>query len=175
MVWQRQRVYMQELPWCTTFIHAVFDRPDVLGRAHPGSRVLYRRMRRKGLLRGRDYTPQKNDLVFLSTRTDGRVSHCGIVESADETQVTSIDGNTVDPTGFFEPAQGGAVARRVRKRTDPVIVCYASTGAALTQDRGEYKNTEAETMRWRDILSFSVLILLWLLLMSLLWLDAPRM
>lgn len=127
-LWDRQRVNLMGLPWCAVFVHAVLDRPDLLGRAHPGCRVLQRRMRRRGLWRGRDYAPQLGDLIFCSNRRTRRVDHVGIVEYADGDRVVSIDGNTVDPSGTFAPREGGAVARRIRQRTDPVIVGYGAIG-----------------------------------------------
>lgn len=135
---QRQRRNLQGLPWCATFVHAIFDRPDVLGRAHPGTRVLARRMRRKHLWRGRDYIPRRYDLIFCSTRKDGRISHVGIVTGCLGGLVISIDGNTQDPSGTFRPEQGGAVARRERRLDDPIIVGYAATGGLLRTDKGGF-------------------------------------
>lgn len=71
----------------------------------------------------RDYIPSPGDLIFLHNG-DGRISHCGIVEKVEDGTVTSIEGNTVDPTGRFEPHRGGAVAVRRRELTDPAIVAY---------------------------------------------------
>jgi hypothetical protein len=118
---------LQGLPWCATFVHAVLNRPDVLGRPHPGCRVLARRMKRKGLWRSKDYTPKPGDLIFLANNGK-RIDHCGIVESCDGSTVTSIEGNAVDPSGVFRPEQGGAVARRTRALTDPRLVGYAAIG-----------------------------------------------
>lgn len=124
MLWEAQRVNLMGLPWCATFVHAVIGRPDVLGRAHPGCRVLARRMRRRKLWRGKDYAPKSGDLIFLAN--DGqRIDHCGIVESCGGESVTSIEGNAIDPSGTFRPDQGGAVARRVRRRDDFRIIGYA--------------------------------------------------
>lgn len=131
ILWETQRVNLMGLPWCATFVHAVVARPDLLGRAHPGCRVLERRMRRKGFWRGRDYRPRGGDLIFCANACDGRVDHCGIVESCDGETVTSIDGNSVDPSGVFSPEQGGAVAIRMRALTDPRIVGFAAIGKIL--------------------------------------------
>ena len=130
MIKAEQHRNLQGLPWCTTFVHAVIARPDILGRAHPGSRVLMRRMTRKGLWRGRDYTPERGDLIFCANDLV-LVDHVAIVESADGTDVTSIDGNTNDPDGLFAPGQGGAVARVARRREDPMIAGYAAIGHLL--------------------------------------------
>lgn len=118
------------LPWCATFLHAVFIEAlgetrarELLGKPHPGTRVLARRMRRRGCLMDRDYIPSPGDLIFLHNG-DGQISHCGIVEKVEDDTVTSIEGNTVDPTGQFEPHRGGAVAVRTRELTDPAIVAY---------------------------------------------------
>lgn len=118
------------LPWCATFVHAVFleafgkeKAQDLLGKPHPGTRVLARRFRRRRCLMGRDYIPIPGDLIFLHNG-DGRISHCGIVEKVDGSIVTSIEGNTTDPTGQFEPHRGGAVAVRTRDLTNPAIVAY---------------------------------------------------
>ena len=126
MIWDAQRVNLMGLPWCATFVHAVINRPDILGRAHPGCRVLQRRMKRKGLWRGREYRPRPGDIIFCSNKRTRRVDHVSIVARTDGDTVVSVDGNTVDPSGTFEPSQGGAVALRTRKRNDPVIVGYGA-------------------------------------------------
>lgn len=126
----------QGLPWCVTFVHAVCRAAwgperaeEALGRPHPGSRKLARRMRRTGRWRGREYRPGPGDLIFLSPAGDGRVGHCGLVEAVEGNAVVSIDGNTVDPEGRFPPEAGGAVARRARPLDDPRIVGYGALGA----------------------------------------------
>lgn len=118
------------LPWCTVFVHAVViqsvgkDRAKrILGKPHPGSRVLARRIKRKGRLRGPDYLPQPGDLIFCHNG-DGRISHCGIVEFIDGNEVVSIEGNTIDPAGRFQQHDGGVVARRRRQLADSSIVNY---------------------------------------------------
>lgn len=121
------------VPWCAVFVHAVFlescgkqKARELLGKPHPGTRVLARRMKRKGWLRdSRDYTPNPGDLIFCHNG-DGRISHCGIVENFIDGMVITIEGNTLDSTGHFDPSQGGAVARRFRKLPDPSILYYAS-------------------------------------------------
>jgi hypothetical protein len=121
----------QGMPWCATFVHAVFiaaygkeTARKMLGKPHPGTKVLARRMKRKGRLMGRDYTPKANDLIFLHNG-DGQISHVGIVEKVEGNTVITIEGNTVDPSGYFPESSGGAVARRKRKLTDAAIVNYA--------------------------------------------------
>lgn len=118
------------LPWCATFVHAVFIEAygkekarELLGKPCPGTRVLARRFRRRGLLMDREYIPTAGDLIFLHNG-DGRISHCGIVEKVEDGTVISIEGNTTDPTGHFEPHQGGAVAVRTRNLNDPAIVAW---------------------------------------------------
>jgi len=115
------------LPWCVTFVHAVFiealgkkQARKILGKPHPGSRVLMRRFKRKRRLTDK---PKTGDVIFL-TNGDGRISHCGIVSCVEGEEIITIEGNTVDPSGVFEKHEGGAVAQRVRKLTDPAIVCY---------------------------------------------------
>lgn len=112
------------LPWCATFVHAVFIEAlgkekarKILGKPHPGSRVLLRRFRRR-----LTDNPKAGDIIFLTN--GGRVNHCGIVIGVDGNEIITIEGNTVDPSGVFEKHEGGAVAQRVRKLTDPAIVCY---------------------------------------------------
>lgn len=123
----------QRMPWCAVFVHAVYimafgkkRAAALLGKPHPGTRVLRRRMRRYGRWRGRDYVPAPGDIIFCSNARDGCVSHCGIVEAVSGGKVYSIEGNTVDPSGVFPENQGGAVARRERDKDDPCIVGYAS-------------------------------------------------
>lgn len=121
----------QGLPWCAVFVHAVYLESlgkkkscILLGKPHPGTRVLLRRFRRSGRLREKHYIPNPGDIVFMRNRVDELVSHVGIVLEASGDTVLSIEGNTVDPSGVFEKTKGGAVAVRERKRNDPVIVCY---------------------------------------------------
>lgn len=118
------------LPWCAAFVHAVGiealgkeSARSLLGKPHPGTRVLARRMKRKKRLMGREYRPHPGDLIFLHNG-DGRISHCGIVERVEGDTVVSVEGNTVDPTGTFPKDRGGAVAVRRRRLTDASIVSY---------------------------------------------------
>ena len=118
------------LPWCATFVHSVFleafgkeKARELLGKPHPGTRVLARRFRRRGCLMDLDYVPTQGDIIFLHNG-DGRISHCGIVEKVEDEIVTSIEGNTIDPSGHFEPHRGGAVAVRTRNLNDDAIVAY---------------------------------------------------
>lgn len=118
------------LPWCAAFVHAACieargkeQARKLLGKPHPGTRVMARRLRRKGRLMGSDYIPRPGDLIFLHNG-DGRISHCGIVDRLEGENVISIEGNTVDPSGTFPPEKGGAVAVRTRKKTHPAIVAY---------------------------------------------------
>lgn len=114
------------LPWCATFVHAVFlealgkeKARQLLGKPHPGTRILYRRFKRKGRLTD---TPNDGDIVFLTNGS--KVDHCGIVVCVEEDRIITVEGNTTDPSGVFEKHEGGAVAQRVRMLTDPTIVCY---------------------------------------------------
>ena len=134
LVERREGSCFMGLPWCAVFVFAVIGRPDVLGPACAGVVTLARRMKRRGLWRGRDYCPKQGDIVFCSNLRTRRADHCGIVEHCDSETVYSIDGNTVDPGGRFRPAQGGAVARRERQRGDRVIAGYAAIGSILQAD-----------------------------------------
>ena len=131
MIWDSQRVNLMGLPWCATFVHAVINRPDLLGRAHPGCRVLQRRMQRKGLWRNKDYIPKFGDIIFCSNKRTKHVDHVGIVEYIDNDMVISIDGNTIDPSGIFDKSDGGAVAFRKRKLNDTIIVGYGAISEKL--------------------------------------------
>ena len=115
------------LPWCATFVHAVFIEAlgkkkarMLLGKPHPGTRVLYRRFKRRGKLTRQ---PNEGDIIFL-TNGSVEVNHCGIVVCVEDDRIITIEGNTTDPTGVFEKHEGGAVAQRVRRITDPAIICY---------------------------------------------------
>ena len=119
------------LPWCAVYVHACYlaalgkrEAARRLGKPHPGSRVLARRMRRRHRWREPSYRPAPDDLIFLRTAPGARIGHCGIVERVEGETVYSIEGNTVDPGGTFPPHQGGAVARRARQLTDPMIAGY---------------------------------------------------
>lgn len=121
----------QGLPWCAVFVHAVFlealgknQSKRILGKPWAGTRLLARRMKNKGLLRDKDYLPKPGDIIFL-TNSGSRVEHCGIVIHSTPTTVITIEGNTVDPSGHFEPDYGGAVAQRERELSDPKIINFA--------------------------------------------------
>ena len=120
----------QGLPWCAVFVFAVYlealgkEAEKLLGKPHPGTKVLARRFRRKKRLRGKEYRPKKGDIIFLSNFQNEEIGHVGIVTGTDEKMVYSIEGNTIDPSGVFEKADGGAVALRGRVFDDPAIVCY---------------------------------------------------
>lgn len=123
----------QGLPWCVTFIHAVYGAAlgkvqarRLLGRPHPGTRKLARLLKQRGQWRGQDYFPVPGDIIFLASAEDKCIGHCGIVEAVVGNTVTSIDGNTVDPDGHFSPEDGGAVARRVRMLDDNRIAGYGA-------------------------------------------------
>ncbi len=47
------------------------------------------------------YIPQKGDIVFFDWETDGRANHVGIVTSADENYVYTIEGNTGGENGYM--------------------------------------------------------------------------
>lgn len=128
---RREGRNLMGLPWCATFVFAAIGRPDILGPAVPGSRVLAKRMRSAGYWRGRDYRPRRGDLVFC-TNGSGRVDHVGIVLEADGETVRSIDGNTRDPEGVFAPGDGGVVAVNIRTRDSRQIVGYAKIGHLWT-------------------------------------------
>lgn len=131
---------LQGLPWCAIFVYACFVNvygcervKKLFGRPHAGTRVLVRRMRRRGLWRDADYTPAVGDVIFLAN--DGkRLDHCGIVVYVDHETVSSVDGNTVDPSGIFTELEGGAVALRERQLTDKRIIGYGMTGGVINGD-----------------------------------------
>jgi len=120
------------MPWCATFVHAVAIEAygkekarQLLGIPHPGTRVMARRLRRKGRLMGRDYIPHPGDIIFCHNG-DGRISHCGIVEAVEGGTVVSIEGNTTDPAGTFPPDRGGAVAVRERNISSDTIIGFGN-------------------------------------------------
>jgi hypothetical protein len=125
-----RRRNFQGLPWCAVFVFAVFleamgkDAETLLGKPHPGTKVLARRFRRKKRLRDRSYRPKAGDIIFLSNFQNQVIGHVGIVTGTDEKMVYSIEGNTIDPSGVFKREDGGAVAIRGREYNDPAIVCY---------------------------------------------------
>lgn len=119
------------VPWCATFVHSVFlealgkeEARRLLGKPHPGTRVLMRRFKRRGKLTNE---PKEGDIIFL-TNGSGKVEHCGIVVCVEDRRVITIEGNTTDPAGIFEKHEGGAVAQQVRDLTDPAIICYGGVG-----------------------------------------------
>lgn len=121
----------QGLPWCAVFVHAVYvealgaqTAAKLLGKPHPGTHVLARRMKRRRLMRDRLHVPKPGDIIFLSNHDNDFISHVGLVIDVSDGTVFSVEGNTVDPSGTFEEEQGGAVALRERKADDPAIVGY---------------------------------------------------
>ena len=135
MIFRAQHINLMGFPWCATFVHAVINRPDLLGRAHPGTRVLQRRMKRKRLWRDKSYRPRPGDLIFLSNTRTETVDHCGIVEKCYGSTVFSIEGNTWKTSK--EESDVGTVARHVRDLSDTLIVGYASIGELwITENKG---------------------------------------
>ena len=132
MIQKREGRNLQGLPWCTTFVFAVIARPDILGRAVPGSRTLARRMKRRGFWRGPEYAPRRGDVMFMASGR--RIDHVGIVLEADRKTVTSIDGNSHDCDGIFAPNEGGAVAINQRDANSPKIRGYAAIGLLWADD-----------------------------------------
>jgi hypothetical protein len=121
----------QGLPWCAVFVHAVYTEAlgahraaKLLGKPHPGTHVLARRMKRRRLWRDKSHTPKAGDIIFLTNCGNDFIGHVGIVVGVSGDAVQSVEGNTVDPSGTFEEKQGGAVALRERKADDPAIVGY---------------------------------------------------
>ena len=119
------------IAWCATFVHAVCIEAFgvekarlMLGKPHPGTRVLARRLRRRKMLRDKTYRPKAGDIIFLSNFNNEEIGHVGIVVDTDEKMVYSVEGNTIDPSGVFEREDGGAVALRGREFSNPAIVCY---------------------------------------------------
>jgi hypothetical protein len=100
------------------------DAQKLLGKPHPGTKVLARRLRKKKRLRDGSYRPKAGDIIFLSNFQNQVIGHVGIVTGTDEKMVYSVEGNTIDPSGVFRREDGGAVAIRGRKFCDPAIVCY---------------------------------------------------
>lgn len=129
MIMKSQKVNLMHLPWCSTFVHAIINRPDILGKAHPGCRVLVRRMKHKKLWVDTDYIPTVGDLVFYANNK--RIDHVGIVEYCDGKMILSIEGNAIDDTGHFKSTEGGIVAKRIRSLTDPKIKGYAKIGGLI--------------------------------------------
>lgn len=120
----------QGIPWCAVFVFAVYleavgkEAEKLLGKPHPGTRVLARRFRRRKMLRDKTYHPKAGDIIFLSNFNNEEIGHVGIVVETDEKMVYSVEGNTIDPSGVFEREDGGAVALRGREFSNPAIVCY---------------------------------------------------
>lgn len=118
------------MPWCAIFVHAVCIETYgvskaklLLGKPHPGTKVLARRLKRAGRLMDKTYIPNSGDLIFLHNG-NGNVSHCGIVDRVEKEMVISIEGNTNDPSGHFPLGQGGAVAICRRSLFDNAILFY---------------------------------------------------
>lgn len=126
IVKQRFGVDYQGHSWCVTFVFAVHPKLPV--KPCMGVRLLARRLILRGRWRKRKYVPKRGDLIFTRNNREEIVGHCGIVLSADDDIVISIEGNTIDASGTFLPEEGGAVAIRTRKRVDWHIVGYAKTG-----------------------------------------------
>ena len=138
MILKRCGRNLQGVPWCAVFVHAVINRIDLLGKPHAGTKVLMRRMKRRGYWRGRTYVPQAGDLLFCGFDKEHRaIRHVGIVLSVKDGDVISIEGNTVDPSGHFAPDEGGAVALRRRRLDEPILFGYGAIGRYYLERNGE--------------------------------------
>ena len=125
---------LQGCPWCVIFVLAMIARPDLLGRPHPGCKVLYRRLQRRGFFRDRDYWPIADDIILMSNTRTRLIDHCGVVRGVDKDLIITIEGNTIDPSGRIPPNLGGAVAKHYRRHDDLVIVGYGAIGHFLRKD-----------------------------------------
>lgn len=131
---------LQGLPWCAVFVYAVFLKAygkektkALFGRPHASTRSFLRAMKHRGRFKDNTYTPRVGDIIFLAN-VGLKIDHCGIVAMVDGNNVICIDGNTVDPSGHFEPKQGGAVAYRTRRIDDIRIKGYGVTGGEHNAD-----------------------------------------
>lgn len=111
--------------WCVTFVFAVHEKVRKLGKPCSGVLTLARRMIIRMRWRRRKYRPKRGDLVFTRNKPEEIIGHVGIVLDADDSNVISIEGNSVDETGAFPSELGGAVSIRKRNRSDQHIVGYA--------------------------------------------------
>lgn len=123
MVLKRYGTDYQGLPWCVVFVFAVHPKARCLGKPCAGITSLIRKVAVRFRWRGRCYKPRRGDLVFLRCG-DEIASHVEIVEDFDGDYLTSIGGNAVDPSGYYPPDYGGAVARRFRDIQDNRIVGF---------------------------------------------------
>ena len=120
----------QGLPWCAVFVYAVYleamgrEAEKLLGKPHPGTKVMARRFKRRRRLRDKSYRPKEGDIIFLSNFGNQEIGHVGIVVGMDAQMVYSVEGNTIDTSGVFRREDGGAVALRGRLFDDMAIVCY---------------------------------------------------
>lgn len=98
-------------PWCCAFVCWVFHRAGLSGlvRRTGGCTTMMNWFKAKGRLAPvREARP--GDLVFYQFDKDAYADHIGIVERADKTGLTAIEGNT----SMTSDDNGGAVMRRRR-------------------------------------------------------------
>lgn len=126
-VWRVSRRNLAGVPWCVTFVYAVFAEAlgykkavELIGKPCAGVRTLRRKLRRRKRLMPPSYRPRRGDIMLMTT-------HAGIVYRVLHNGFLTIDGNTVDETGHFPPTYGGAVALRWRKFDDSRIIGYGNT------------------------------------------------
>lgn len=91
--------FNHRVDWCAIFVSWVANQAGLLGETIPRFSVVSQGIsyyKQKQLYRGRDYTPRPGDLIFFDWNYNGIPDHVGLVKSADDSRVYTIEGNAKD-------------------------------------------------------------------------------
>lgn len=131
-------------PWCMVFVQWVFAQLGVaLPQRTASCGALMRAAQMSGQWVTADYRP--GDVVIYDFPGGAATDHCGIVESATDSGVVAIEGNT----GSGSDADGGQVQRRSRAFSVIVGAVRAKDLAEeVTEEMEDRFNTVASCPKW---------------------------
>lgn len=72
------------------------------------------------------YTPKAGDIIFFSWKADGSANHVGIVLSADENYVYTVEGNTKCEGEAASKCNGSDGVSKKKRSRDKTILAYAT-------------------------------------------------
>ena len=128
-------------PWCMVFVQWVFDQAKVKLPVRTAScGRLMDAAKKSGCWVTKDFRP--GDVAIFNFPGGAATDHCGIIESASEKGVVTIEGNT----GSTSDADGGQVQRR--ERAMQYIVGAVRPIYEEEEENDMRYNTVAECPKW---------------------------
>lgn len=116
-------------PWCAMFVSWCANKagiPESIIPKFAGCTTGFRIMNQMGITTKEHIIPQKGDLIFFDWDRSGDYDHVGIVTSANETSVYTVEGNHDDDVGtYVYPINASYIAgyARPKYQNEPAPVC----------------------------------------------------